>query len=55
MLLIFGRGAGVPKLVVQVNYFVKKMGRMNVVETGKIIETTGIALGPQMHLIDGEM
>lgn len=55
MLLIFGRGAGVPKLVVQVNYFVKKMGRMNVVETGKIIDTTGIALGPHMRLIDGQM
>ncbi len=53
LLLFFGQGAGTPKLVLQLNYHIKKTGRFNVVETGKIVDTVGQPLGDGWRLIEG--
>lgn len=55
LLLIYGQGANRPKLVLQINYRTRRQGRMNIVETGKMIDPTGIALGDKMRLIEGEL
>lgn len=54
-LLIFGQGAGSMKLVIQVNYLVRKLGgALNVIETGKVVDTTGIG-GPGLEVIWGSL
>lgn len=55
LLLVFGKGPGTPKLVLQLNYRLKKIGEMNIVETGKIIDSTGFGLEPGMVLIEGSL
>lgn len=55
LLLIFGRGAGVPKLVLQINYRTSKHGIRNLVGTGKLVDTMGIVEGPGMKLIEGSL
>lgn len=55
LLLVYGKGPGTPKLVLQLNYRLKKIGDMNVVETGKIIDSTGFGLEPGMVLIEGSL
>lgn len=55
ILLIFGKGPGTPKLVLQLNYRVKKVGDMNIVETGRIIDSRGFGLEPGMTLIEGSL
>ena len=54
LLLVFGTGPGSPKLVIQINYQVKKAGVFNVVETGKVIDPTG-SLQPGMIVIEGRV
>lgn len=54
LLLIYGTGPGSPKLVVQINYRVKKVGDFNVVETGKVIDPSG-SLQPGMIVIEGSL
>jgi hypothetical protein len=52
LLLVFNSGASSPKLVIQINYRLKKVGEFNVVETGKVIDPTGM-LQPGMVIIEG--
>ncbi len=54
LLLVFGRGPGTPKLVIQVNYRLKKQGDFNIVETGKLIDPT-FMLQPGMRIIEGSL
>lgn len=54
ILLVYGRGPGTPKLVVQINYRLKKVGEFNIVETGKLIDPTGV-LQPGMTIIEGKL
>lgn len=55
LLLIFDAPSAAKKLVVRVNYRVKKAGVMNLVETGREVDVSGIRgqLGRGYDLIDG--
>ena len=56
-LLIFNLGVTGSKLVVRVNYFVKKHGVMNVVETGRMIRVNDLreTIGRGAILIEGDL
>jgi hypothetical protein len=56
-LLVYEAGPQAKKLVVQINYQVKKAGTFNVVDTGKIVDTQGISgrLGKGYELVDGQL
>lgn len=57
LLLVFDAGAAAKKLVVRVNYRVKKGDVLNIVETGQTVDASGIAsgLGKGYTLIDGAL
>lgn len=54
-LLFFDAGMASKKLVVRVNYRVKKLGVVNVVETGRMVDLSGVRamLGNGYNLIEG--
>jgi hypothetical protein len=56
-LLLFDVGATGKKLVVQLDYRVKKVGLLNVVDTGKVVNVSGIEamLGKGYDLVEGSL
>lgn len=57
LLLLYGKGPGTPKLVVLVDYHVRKVGTVNVVRSGTIVDTQGIEgrLGNGYELLEGRL
>jgi hypothetical protein len=56
-LLIYGSETEAAKLVVRINYRVKKKGLMNIVETGSVVDTSGIraTIGHGYTIIEGSL
>lgn len=55
LILIYGKGKDVPKLVLKINYRTGKFGTVNLVKTGKLVDTFGVTEGPGLKLIEGQL
>lgn len=55
LLLFFKQPDSDKKLVVQIDYVLKKHGQVNLIETGKNLDLSSIKLGDKMKLIDGSL
>jgi Phage Mu protein F like protein len=55
LLLLYATGQASPKIVIRVNFVVRKVGTLNIVKSGQIVDTSGITPGPNYEVIEGSL